>query len=114
MTVGPSASVCTTTLSCTLVRGPIRIEAISPRSVALYQTEAPDSTVTSPIRHAVGAIHASGAMLLVAGGVIPEDDVARLRRLGVDAVIDQEASADELVGTVRALVEARRAAGADR
>ena len=42
-------------------RGPIRIEAISPRSVALYQTEAPDSTVTSPIRHAVGAIHASGA-----------------------------------------------------
>src|SRR5438552_2103338 len=134
MTVGPSASVCTTTLSCTLVRGPIRIEAISPRSVALYQTEAPDSTVTSPIRHAVGAIHVSGAhltifpklidlmkeervfgeMLLVAGGVIPEDDVARLRRLGVDAVIDQEASADELVGTVRALVEARRAAGADR
>ena len=55
-----------------------------------------------------------GEMLLVAGGVIPEDDVARLRRLGVDAVIDQEASADELVGTVRALVEARRAAGADR
>ena len=54
-----------------------------------------------------------GEMLLVAGGVIPEDDVARLRRLGVDAVIDQEASADELVGTVRALVEARRAAGAD-
>lgn len=34
---------------------------MSPRSVALYQTDAPGSIVTSPMRHAVGATHASGA-----------------------------------------------------
>src|SRR5439155_429568 len=37
-----------------------------------------------------------------------------IRVLLAKVVLDQEASADELVGTVRALVEARRAAGADR
>jgi methylmalonyl-CoA mutase C-terminal domain/subunit len=55
-----------------------------------------------------------GEILLVAGGVIPQDDAAVLCRLGVDAIVDQEATAEDVVGTVRRLVVARRAAGAER
>jgi methylmalonyl-CoA mutase cobalamin-binding domain/chain len=53
-----------------------------------------------------------GEISLVAGGVIPDEDVAALRDLGVDAIVDQEATAAEVVGAVRRLVEAKRAAGA--
>ncbi len=52
-----------------------------------------------------------GEISLVAGGVIPDEDAAALRDLGVDAIVDQEAAADEVVGAVRRLVEAKRAAG---
>ena len=55
-----------------------------------------------------------GEMALVAGGVIPPDDAAELRRLGVDGIVDQEATPDEVVGAVRRLVEAKRAAAAAR
>jgi methylmalonyl-CoA mutase cobalamin-binding domain/chain len=52
-----------------------------------------------------------GEISLVAGGVIPDEDAVQLRDLGVDAIVDQEAAADEVVGAVRRLVEAKRAAG---
>jgi 2-hydroxyisobutanoyl-CoA mutase small subunit len=52
-----------------------------------------------------------GEIALVAGGVIPDEDAVQLRGLGVDAIVDQEAAADEVVGAVRRLVEAKRAAG---
>jgi methylmalonyl-CoA mutase C-terminal domain/subunit len=52
-----------------------------------------------------------GEIALVAGGVIPDEDAVQLRDLGVDAIVDQEAAADEVVGAVRRSVEARRAAG---
>jgi methylmalonyl-CoA mutase cobalamin-binding domain/chain len=52
-----------------------------------------------------------GEISLVAGGVIPDEDAVQLRDIGVDAIVDQEAAADEVVGAVRRLVEAKRAAG---
>jgi methylmalonyl-CoA mutase C-terminal domain/subunit len=51
-----------------------------------------------------------GEIALVAGGVIPDEDAAQLRDLGVDAIVDQETAGDEVVGAVRRLVEAKRAA----
>ncbi len=48
-------------------------------------------------------------MLLVAGGVIPDDDAAELRRLGVAEIVDQETPPDDVVATVRRLVDERRA-----
>jgi methylmalonyl-CoA mutase cobalamin-binding domain/chain len=55
-----------------------------------------------------------GAISLVAGGVIPDDDAAKLRDLGVDAVIGQEAAAGEVVGGLRRLVESKRSAASGR
>jgi methylmalonyl-CoA mutase C-terminal domain/subunit len=52
-----------------------------------------------------------GEISLVAGGVIPDEDAVQLRDIGVDAIVDQEAAADEVVGAVRRIVEAKRAAG---
>jgi len=49
-----------------------------------------------------------GDMLLVAGGVIPDDDVVALKRLGVAEVVDQEMPPDDVVATVRRLVDERR------
>lgn len=40
---------------------------------------------------------------LVVGGIVPEVDVARMRALGVAAVLGPGASADEVVATVRAV-----------
>jgi hypothetical protein len=39
----------------------MRTPAMSPRTVALNQTEAPEAISTSPMTLAVGATHASGA-----------------------------------------------------
>ncbi len=50
-----------------------------------------------------------GDMVLVAGGVIPDDDAAELRRLGVAEIVDQETPPDDVVATVRRLVDERRA-----
>ncbi|HEV8535479.1 MAG TPA: cobalamin-dependent protein [Candidatus Limnocylindria bacterium] len=55
-----------------------------------------------------------GEISLIAGGVIPDEDAAGLRDLGFDAIVDQEATAAEVVGAVRRLVEAKRAASAAR
>src|SRR2546426_1713062 len=55
-----------------------------------------------------------GEMALVAGGGIPPDDAAELRRLGVDGIVDQAATPGEGGGAVRRLVEAKRAAAAAR
>jgi methylmalonyl-CoA mutase C-terminal domain/subunit len=52
-----------------------------------------------------------GEIALVAGGVIPGEEAVQLRDLGVDAVVDQEAASDEVVGAVRRVVEGKRAAG---
>lgn len=52
-----------------------------------------------------------GEIALVAGGVIPDEDAVQLRELGVDAIVDQETAADEVVAAVRRVVEAKRAAG---
>jgi methylmalonyl-CoA mutase C-terminal domain/subunit len=52
-----------------------------------------------------------GEIALVAGGVIPDEDAVQLQGLGVDAIVDQETAADEVVAAVRRVVEAKRAAG---
>ena len=57
--VSPGAA-CRTELSCTLAPSRITIVQMSARSTAPYQMLAPCSTVTSPIRVAVGATNASG------------------------------------------------------
>ena len=51
-----------------------------------------------------------GEISLVAGGVVPDEDAAKLRDLGVDAIVGQEAAAGEVVGILRRLVESKRAA----
>lgn len=47
-------------------------------------------------------------IVLVAGGVIPDDDVVALKGLGVAEVVGQETSPDDVVATVRRLVDRRR------
>jgi methylmalonyl-CoA mutase C-terminal domain/subunit len=46
---------------------------------------------------------------VIVGGIIPEQDVAKLRDLGVAAVLGPGASADDVVRTVRDAIEASRA-----
>ncbi|MGO4338561.1 cobalamin B12-binding domain-containing protein [Labrys sp. KB_33_2] len=46
-------------------------------------------------------------IMVVAGGVIPEQDYASLWDSGVDAIVPQEARADLIVTTIRNLVAAR-------
>jgi methylmalonyl-CoA mutase cobalamin-binding domain/chain len=48
-------------------------------------------------------------VLLVAGGVIPDEDVPSLRRFGVAEVFMQETTPTALVSRVRELVETARA-----
>lgn len=55
-----------------------------------------------------------GEISLVAGGVIPDEDAAKLRELGVDAIVGQEAASGEVVAVVRRLVESKRAAASGR
>ncbi|MBI2197139.1 MAG: cobalamin B12-binding domain-containing protein [Candidatus Rokubacteria bacterium] len=46
-------------------------------------------------------------MLLVGGGVIPDEDVAPLKALGVAELIQQDTPPDALVASLRALVATR-------
>ena len=46
-------------------------------------------------------------MALVAGGVIPDEDVDALRAHGVDAVLSQESTPEEIIETVRGVVRER-------
>ncbi len=47
-------------------------------------------------------------ILVVAGGVIPDEDATVLKGMGVAEVVGQETPPDRLVAIVRGLVEARR------
>lgn len=49
----------------------------------------------------------AGHILVVAGGVIPEQDYAALLECGVDAIVPQEARSDLIVTTITELVTAR-------
>ncbi len=51
----------------------------------------------------------AGEMLVVAGGVIPDEDVPALRELGVAEIFPQETPPAAIVARVRALVDAARA-----
>src|SRR5690606_38355653 len=62
-TTGASMLTWTTVLSWTLLRRPIVIGAMSPRTVALYQTLASSPIVTLPMTTAVGAMNALSAIL---------------------------------------------------
>ena len=48
-------------------------------------------------------------ILLVAGGVFPEEDVAALRRMGVAEVFEQDTPVDAIPGRIRQLVAGRPA-----
>jgi len=50
----------------------------------------------------------AGDTLVVAGGVIPDEDVPELERMGVAAVVGQETPLDVVVERVRRLAAARR------
>ena len=50
----------------------------------------------------------AGDMLLVVGGVIPDEDVPALRALGAADVLLQDTPPDEIVARVRELVAARQ------
>ena len=62
------------------------------------------------IPRVVELIQAAGAgdMLLVVGGVIPDEDVPALRALGAADVLLQDTPPDEIVARVRELVAARQ------
>ncbi|MGH3094630.1 MAG: cobalamin B12-binding domain-containing protein [Streptosporangiales bacterium] len=51
-------------------------------------------------------------VVLLAGGVIPDEDVEALAAMGVDGVLGQESTPEQIVGTVRRLVDERRDADA--
>lgn len=46
-------------------------------------------------------------MLLVGGGVMPDEDVIALKKLGVAEVLLQDTPPDEIVATIRRLVQER-------
>jgi len=46
-------------------------------------------------------------LIVVAGGVMPDADVAELKKIGVGAVLLQDTPPQEIVDTIRRLVEAR-------
>jgi methylmalonyl-CoA mutase cobalamin-binding domain/chain len=46
-------------------------------------------------------------LIVVAGGVMPDEDVAKLKRIGVAAVLLQDTPPQEIVDTLRRLVAAR-------
>jgi methylmalonyl-CoA mutase C-terminal domain/subunit len=50
--------------------------------------------------------------LLVMGGVIPEEDIPRLKEAGVDGVFTQAATFDEMIDFIREGVRQRREGGA--
>ncbi len=54
----------------------------------------------------------AGDIIVVAGGVIPDEDVPRLRALGVADVLLQETPPDAIVTRLRQLVATRRPGGA--
>src|ERR1700681_965006 len=62
---------CTTELSCTLARAPMRIGPLSPRITVPNQIDASSPTSTSPISTAVGAMKADAATF----GRLPRDSM---------------------------------------
>lgn len=48
-----------------------------------------------------------GDVILVAGGVMPDDDVVELKRMGVKEVMLQDTPPDAIVKTLKGLVEER-------
>ncbi len=46
-------------------------------------------------------------ILLVGGGVMPDDDAETLKRMGVRAILGQDATPDQIVGIIQRLVEER-------
>ncbi len=46
-------------------------------------------------------------IILVGGGLIPDDDVVKLKEMGVAAILRQDSTPDEIVGNLRQLVDAR-------
>lgn len=94
----------------------------------LFQT--PESTVAAAVQEdvdAIGVSMLSGAHLtlvprvleelakvgasipVVVGGIVPDDDVPALRDAGVAAVLGPGAGADEVVSTMRRVIEEARA-----
>ena len=56
----------------------------------------------------VEAVRARGADIpVVVGGIIPEADAPKLRDLGVAAVLTPGASSDDVVGTIRRVIDGR-------
>ena len=47
-------------------------------------------------------------ILIVAGGVFPDEDVQEMKKMGVAEVVSQETPPAEIVQVIRALVAARR------
>ena len=52
---------------------------------------------------------AADDIVLLAGGVVPDEDIVVLKQLGVADVVGQDATPDEVVAAVRSAVAARRA-----
>jgi methylmalonyl-CoA mutase C-terminal domain/subunit len=50
-------------------------------------------------------------VVLIGGGVIPDDEAEELKRQGVAAIIGQDATPEQVVNSVRQAVAARRGAG---
>jgi methylmalonyl-CoA mutase C-terminal domain/subunit len=48
-----------------------------------------------------------GDMIVVAGGVMPDEDVVALKKIGVQEVLLQDTPLDKVVGTLRRLVAER-------
>lgn len=54
-----------------------------------------------------------GGVLLIVGGIIPDEDIARLKQLGVTEVFQPGASTQDIVDFIRKAVEDRKSKGSE-
>lgn len=66
-------------------------------------------TVFPKILDQLREVGAAEDIVLLAGGVVPDEDIVVLKQLGVADVVGQDATPDEVVAAVRSAVAARRA-----
>jgi len=50
-----------------------------------------------------------GDVVLIGGGLVPDEEIVELKRLGVHDIVGQDATPEQVVTAVRDAVEARRA-----
>ena len=61
------------------------------------------------VKATVEQILAVSELKMIGGGLVPDDEIVELKRLGVHDIVGQDATPEQVVTAVRDAVEARRA-----